>query len=63
MFFALIVAWIVFTILLRIIKTTVINALMVAGIVFLLQVGYGITLRDILNFLVQLTQQFSQSGK
>jgi FtsH-binding integral membrane protein len=63
MFFALIVAWIVFTILLRIIKTTVINALMVAGIVFLLQVGYGITLRDILNFLVQLTQQFSQSGR
>jgi FtsH-binding integral membrane protein len=63
MFFALIVAWIVFTILLRIIKTTVINALMVAGIVFLLQVGYGITLRDILNFLVQLPQQFSQSGR
>jgi FtsH-binding integral membrane protein len=63
MFFALIVAWIVFTILLRIIKTTVINALMVAGIVFLLQVGYGITLRDILNFLVQLPQQFSQPGR
>jgi FtsH-binding integral membrane protein len=63
MFFALIVAWIVFTILLRIVKTTVINALMIAGIIFLLQVGYGITLRDILNFLVQLPQQFSQSGR
>ncbi len=63
MFFALIIAWIVFTILLRIIKTTVINALMVAGIVFLLQVGYGITLKDILNFLVQLPQQFSQPGR
>jgi FtsH-binding integral membrane protein len=63
MFFALIIAWIVFIILLRIVKTTVINALMLAGIVFLLQVGYGITLRDILNFLVQLPQQFSQSGR
>ncbi|MBF2003939.1 hypothetical protein ACF3DV_08640 [Chlorogloeopsis fritschii PCC 9212] len=56
MLVALIIAWIVFTILVKVIKTTVKNALMIAAVIVLLQVGYGISPQDIWNQIVKLTQ-------
>ncbi len=56
MFIALIVAWLIFTFLLRIIKTTVVNAALLAAVIFLLQVGYGITVLDVINYLTQTTR-------
>ncbi|BAZ38861.1 hypothetical protein NIES4101_48060 [Calothrix sp. NIES-4101] len=61
--YALIIAWVVFTFLLKIIKTTVFNALIIAGMVFLLQVGYGIKPQDIWNFITQMPGQFSQPSR
>lgn len=62
MFLALILAWIIFTFLLKIIKTTVVNALMIAAIVLLLQVGYGVDPIDIFNYIVTLPQKLLNSG-
>ncbi|MDM9380883.1 hypothetical protein QUB80_09225 [Chlorogloeopsis sp. ULAP01] len=56
MLVALIIAWIVFTILIKVIKTTVKNALIIAAVIVLLQVGYGIGPQDIWNQIVKLTQ-------
>lgn len=61
MFVALIVAWIVFTILVKIVKTTVSSAMTVAAIVVLLQIGYGITPQDIWNQIIHLPQTLSQT--
>lgn len=66
MLVALIVAWIVFTILVKIVKTTVSSAMTIAAIVVLLQISYGITPQDIWNQIVNLPQSLSQihgSGK
>ena len=52
MFLALILAWIIFTFLVKIIRTTVVNAVMIAALVLLLQVGYGIDPIDIFNYIV-----------
>jgi hypothetical protein len=60
MFVALIVGWIVFTILVKIIKTTVSTAMTVAAIIVLLQISYGITPQDIWNQIINLPQTFSQ---
>jgi hypothetical protein len=62
MFLALILAWIIFTFLIKIVKTTVVNALMIAALVLLLQVGYGITPIDIFNYIVTLPQKLLNSG-
>ncbi|AFY40881.1 hypothetical protein Nos7107_0195 [Nostoc sp. PCC 7107] len=56
----LIIAWIVFTILWKIVKTTVSNALTIAAIIVLLQVGFGITPQDIWHQIIQFTQTLSQ---
>ncbi|NEU74848.1 hypothetical protein PI95_020390 [Hassallia byssoidea VB512170] len=66
MFVSLIVAWVVFTILVKIVKTTVSSAMTIAAIVVLLQISYGITPQDIWNQIVHLPQTLSQtqgSGK
>ncbi|MGI8501639.1 MAG: hypothetical protein ACR2LR_10935 [Hassallia sp.] len=66
MLVALIVAWVVFTILVKIVKTTVSSAMTIAAIVVLLQISYGITPQDIWNQIVNLPQSLSQihgSGK
>lgn len=56
---ALIVSWIVFTILVKVIKTTVSNAFTVAAIIVLLQVGFGISPQDIWYQLMHLPQTLS----
>lgn len=63
MIIALIVAWIVFTILVKILKTTVSNALTVAAVIVLLQVGYGITPQDIWQQLMHLPQNLTHLKK
>ncbi|OKH54950.1 hypothetical protein NIES2101_05120 [Calothrix sp. HK-06] len=56
MFVALIVAWIIFTFLLRVIKTTLVNAALIAAVIFFLQAGYGITLLDVIQHFTQNTR-------
>ncbi len=56
----LIIAWIVFVILWKIIKTTVSNALTIAAILVLLQVGFGITPLDIWHQITHFFQTLSQ---
>ncbi|OUL17898.1 hypothetical protein [Nostoc sp. 106C] len=65
MIITLILAWIVFAILWKILKTTVKTALTMAAILVLLQVGFGITPQDILYQIIHLPDTLSQlrSGK
>ncbi|MGJ5675382.1 MAG: hypothetical protein ACR9NN_17505 [Nostochopsis sp.] len=63
MLIALIVAWIIFTILIKVVKTTVKTAFTIAAIVVLLQVGYGIGPQEIWNYIVQIPQKLPQIGK
>ena len=55
----LIVAWIIFTILVKVIKTTVQLAFTIAAIIVLLQIGFDIRPFDILNYIVQFFQNVS----
>lgn len=55
----LIVAWIVFVILLKIVKTTVKNALTIAAILILLNIGFGITPQDIWHQIIHFAQTVS----
>jgi hypothetical protein len=55
----LIVAWIVFVILLKIVKTTVKNALTMAAILILLNIGFGITPQDIWHQIIHFAQTIS----
>lgn len=57
----LIVAWIVFVILFKILKTTLKNALTIAAILVLLNIGFGITPQDIWNQIIQLAETISQN--
>lgn len=61
----LIVAWMVFIILWKLLKTTVSNALTIAAILVLLNIGFGITPKDIWHYVTQFAQNLSQiqSGK
>ncbi|WP_242046676.1 hypothetical protein [Cylindrospermum sp. FACHB-282] len=61
MIITLIVAWIVFTILWKVLKTTLSNALTVAAILILLNVGFGITPQDILHQITQFAQTVSKT--
>ncbi|MFB2772841.1 hypothetical protein ACE1AT_26750 [Pelatocladus sp. BLCC-F211] len=63
MLIALIVAWLIFTILIKVVKTTVKTAFIIAAIVVLLQVGYGIGPQEIWNYIVQIPQKLPQIGK
>jgi hypothetical protein len=60
MIVTLIVAWIVFTILWKLLKTTVSNALTIAAILVLLNIGFGITPQDIWHQIAQFAQTLSQ---
>ncbi len=53
---ALVISWLVFTALLRIVKTTLATALKVAAIVLVLQLVFGITFRDLWGQILQLPQ-------
>ncbi|MBD2409210.1 hypothetical protein FACHB389_15910 [Nostoc calcicola FACHB-389] len=61
----LIVAWIVFIILWKLLKATVSSALTIAAILVLLNIGFGITPQDIWHHITQFAQTLSQiqSGK
>lgn len=56
----LIIAWIVFIIVWKILKTTISNALTIAAILVLLHVGFGITPQDIWHQMLKLAQTVSQ---
>ncbi|PPS46079.1 hypothetical protein B1A85_01010 [Chroococcidiopsis sp. TS-821] len=53
---ALIVAWLVFTALIRVVKTTLSTALTIAAIVLILQIGFGVQPQQLWQQLVQLPQ-------
>ncbi|WP_373528769.1 hypothetical protein [Nostoc sp.] len=61
----LILAWIVFIILWKLLKATVSTALTIAAILVLLNIGFGITPQDIWHKVTQFAQTLSQiqSGK
>ncbi|WP_138499401.1 hypothetical protein [Nostoc sp. PA-18-2419] len=61
----LIVAWIVFIILWKLLKATVSTALTLAAILILLNISFGITPQDIWHHISQFAQTISQikSGK
>ncbi|MBN3908913.1 MULTISPECIES: hypothetical protein [unclassified Nostoc] len=56
----LIVAWIVFIILWKLLKATVSSALTIAAILVLLNIGFGVTPQDIWNHITQFAQTLSQ---
>jgi predicted PurR-regulated permease PerM len=60
MIFSLIIAWIVFVILWKMIKTTFKTALTLAALLVLLQVAFGITPQDIWQQIQHLPQTLSQ---
>ncbi|PIG93214.1 hypothetical protein [Gloeocapsopsis sp. IPPAS B-1203] len=53
---ALIVAWLVFTALIRVVKTTLSTALTVAAIVLILQIGLGVQPQQLWQQIVELPQ-------
>ncbi|MEH2327056.1 MAG: hypothetical protein V7K32_26540 [Nostoc sp.] len=61
----LIVAWIIFIILYKLLKATMSSALTIAAILILLNISFGITPQDIWHHIMQFTQSISkiQSGK
>ena len=61
MIITLLVAWIVFIILWKLIKTTIITAIISAAVVMLLYFGFGITPQDIWQQISQFAQTFSQT--
>ncbi|MEH2295553.1 hypothetical protein [Nostoc sp.] len=56
----LIVAWIVFIILWKLLKATLSSALTIAAILVLLNIGFGITPQDIWHYVTQFAQKLSQ---
>ncbi|AKG22814.1 hypothetical protein [Calothrix sp. 336/3] len=60
MIITLIIAWIVFTILVKIVKTTVKTAFIAVAVIVLLQISYGVTPVDIWNKIVQFNQSLPQ---
>lgn len=55
----LILAWIVFVFLLKILKTTLKNALTIAAILILLNIGFDITPQDIWHQIIHFAQTIS----
>lgn len=53
---ALIVSWLAFTALIKIVKTTVTTALAIAGIILTLQLVFGIGYQDLWHQISQLLQ-------
>lgn len=62
MLLTLIAACVVFVILVKIIKTTIKNAFIVAAILFLLHTGFGITLQSIWQQINHSTPNTSQTS-
>lgn len=58
----LILAWIVFAVLWKVVKTTIRTALTLAALLILLHINFGITPQDIWDAIVNLPQTFSQLG-
>ncbi len=56
----LILAWIVFVIVWKVLKATITNALTIAAILVLLNIGFGITPQDIWHQIMQFAQGLSQ---
>ncbi|MEA5507949.1 hypothetical protein VB735_33670 [Halotia wernerae UHCC 0503] len=56
----LIIAWIIFVVLWKLLKTTISNALTIAAILVLLNIGFGITPQDIWHQIMQFAQTVSQ---
>jgi hypothetical protein len=56
----LILAWIVFIIVWKVLKATITNALTIAAILILLNIGFGITPQDIWNQIINFAQTVSQ---
>ncbi|MGH1396901.1 MAG: hypothetical protein ACRAVC_23135 [Trichormus sp.] len=56
----LILAWIVFIIVWKVLKATITNALTIAAILILLNIGFGITPEDIWHQMMKLAQTVSQ---
>ncbi|HEY9803276.1 MAG TPA: hypothetical protein V6D25_23230 [Leptolyngbyaceae cyanobacterium] len=57
----LILAWIVFVIVWKVLKATITNALTIAAILVLLNIGFGITPQDIWHQIMQFAQTLSQA--
>lgn len=53
---ALIVSWLVFTALIKIVKTTATTAIAIAGIILVLQLVFGIGYQDLWQQITQLPQ-------
>lgn len=62
---ALIVSWLVFTALLKLVKTTVSTAIAIAAVVLILQLLFGIGPNDLLQQILHLPQtlQHAVTGK
>jgi hypothetical protein len=56
----LIVAWIIFIIVWKVLKATITNAIAIAAILVLLNIGFGITPQDIWHQIMQFAQTLSQ---
>ena len=57
---ALIVTWLVFTALIKVVKTTVTTAIAIAGIILTLQLIFGINPQDLWEQITQLPQTLWQ---
>ncbi len=53
---AIVVSWLVFTALIKIVKTTATTAIAIAGIILILQLGFGIGYQDLWQQITQLPQ-------
>ncbi|MBD2666740.1 hypothetical protein B6N60_02967 [Richelia sinica FACHB-800] len=62
MIVTLMVAWIIFIILWKLVKTTIKTALTFATIVVLLYFGFGVTPQDIWNQITKVAQTYLQSS-
>lgn len=53
---AVIVSWLVFTALIKVVKTTATTAIAIAAIVLVLQIGFGVVPQDLWQQITQLPQ-------
>lgn len=53
---ALVVSWLVFTALIKVVKTTVTTAIAIAGIILILQLVFGIGYQDLWEQITQIPQ-------
>ncbi|NJM73174.1 MAG: hypothetical protein HC862_25280 [Scytonema sp. RU_4_4] len=60
MFATLIVSWIVYTLLVKVVKTTMKTAFISATTIVLLHAGLGISPQEIWHQIIQIIQTFSQ---